>query len=1024
MRRMIRRIGAGMLSLALAVSLVSVSGKEVKADGTKDYKWVIYTSGHPIETDTFNDNGDLYPRGVVCFNGDTVSVIPGTPNQTIHKHPDQNGIEHYGYDLTTAVAKDFTGTGYFSAKKSTVQYKIKKIKLNGEADGEEEISCDAWTLTATSSKPTLVKFDQSDHKEPAKQSIKCGECGKELYTTNIVIESLRTEALDGYEYPITFDANGGHLPSGYMAPNTRIERTAHNTSFPVPTRLGYTFDGYSFSVNNVMECKYVAGSSACTVTVNTVTPEIWNNAKDAVNGVTATARWTPTNITLSYDMDGGRYLGSKEKYVDTVSLSDSEKAFEVLPEKEGFTFGGWYLGTKKIERLSDIKEADWNIQNSYYLKAKWERAEINTEGGTGTIGDPYIINLSGYGEYTVPCTGTSNKYFQVNYEIEGGVEYGISNGYVYEGSTANSSERLSGVGEFDVTSGSSKKLRTAGTNSSFDLTFSYYPPNNYIDKDSAYDLNGIQDGEFVDIDWRKNRTHEIWFRFSIDEPSTVVFKARRQNDSFRFLREDGESGVLVSAIAEKNFYDASTFMGASADASYEFTTLDENVFIPTNKTRDDYENYELRDEEAKLSFLDEGTYYIVVKDNDQRVDKGFDAITIRPYIPLTGVKLDAGSKYPDPKNLQIDAKDELSFINNIVGLIPENADGHIASVSYDTGFIKRDEKTKGTKLTGFDLTGKAGENEVKLYDERGELVDSYKVNRLSDVSVADVTLSGTSFTYTGKEIEPTVTVTLGGKTLEALTDYRIEYSNNVNEGTAAVKIVGINSYVGEKKLTFTIVKDPSQAVTTDVPVTVTDPPVTEVPKTTIKKGDKITTSKATYKVTNAEKKEVQYFAPADKKVKTVSIPATVKALDGTSFKVTSVKKNALKNNTKLKAIKIGNNVKTIGDYAFYGCKNVTKLTLGKNVETIGCFAFANCIKLSAVTLPKALKTIKKSAFKGCKVLKTITVNSQNVFNIQANAIKNIAKNCTIKVPKNYYAKYKKKFTKACGFKNTMKLKNK
>ena len=877
-------------------------------------------------------------------------------------------------------------------------------------------------MTVTGNEPILVTYDKS-FTDTVEQKA-CEICGKNLYRHYKVHEILKTESLGGTRYKVIYDANGGYLGST-AAVNASIERTAHNINLAVPARLGYAFTGYTFSVNNVMESKYEEGSLLCTTTVNPVTSNIWTNAKEAIAGVTATAQWTPTSVKVTFDMDGGRYNDSKKQYVDNISFSDLDKDLKDLvnsPLKEGFEFGGWLLGEKKIEKLTDIPMGSWQKSNSYYLKAKWDRTEINTASGTGTFDDPYIINLSEYGEYTLPCTGTSSQFFEVKYEKEGGVEYGTSKVSVYDGSTANSSESLIGVREFD--SEHSEKIRAVGENSSFDLILSYYLPNNYIDKETAYDLNGIQDGEFVDIDWRKNRTHEIWYRFSIDEPSTVVFKARRNNDSFRFLREDGESGVLVSAIAEKNFYDASTFKGSSADDSYDFTTLDENVFIPTNKTRDDYENYELRDEEAKLSFLDEGTYYIVVKDNDQRVDKGFDAITIRPYIPLTGVKFDAGSKYPDPRNLQIDAKDELSFINNIVGLIPENADGHIASVSYDTAFIKRDEKTKGTKLTGFDLTGKAGENEVKLYDERGELVDSYKVNRLSDVSVADVTLSGTSFTYTGKEIEPTVTVTLGGKTLEALTDYRIEYSNNVNEGTAAVKIVGINSYVGEKKLTFTIVKDPSQAVTTDVPVTVTDPPVTEVPKTTIKKGDKITTSKATYKVTNADKKEVQYFAPADKKVKTVSIPATVKALDGTSFKVTSVKKNALKNNTKLKTIKIGNNVKTIGDYAFYGCKNVTKLTLGKNVETIGCFAFANCIKLSAVTLPKALKTIKKSAFKGCKVLKTITVNSQNVFNIQANAIKNIAKNCTIKVPKNYYAKYKKKFTKACGFKNTMKLKNK
>lgn len=50
--------------------------------------------------------------------------------------------------------------------------------------------------------------------------------------------------------------------------------------------------------------------------------------------------------------------------------------------------------------------------------------------------------------------------------------------------------------------------------------------------------------------------------------------------------------------------------------------------------------------------------------------------------------------------------------------------------------------------------------------------------------------------YTGTEIEPAVTVTMGGQTLQKDTDYTVSYSNNINVGAATVKITGKGSYAG------------------------------------------------------------------------------------------------------------------------------------------------------------------------------------------------------------------------------------
>ncbi len=63
----------------------------------------------------------------------------------------------------------------------------------------------------------------------------------------------------------------------------------------------------------------------------------------------------------------------------------------------------------------------------------------------------------------------------------------------------------------------------------------------------------------------------------------------------------------------------------------------------------------------------------------------------------------------------------------------------------------------------------------------------------------------------------------------------------------------------------------------------------------------------------------------------------------------------MKNNTKVQKVVIGKNVKTIGKKAFYGCKNLTKITVEtKNLalKNVGGQAFANGSKKITVTVPK------------------------------------------------------------------------
>ena len=140
------------------------------------------------------------------------------------------------------------------------------------------------------------------------------------------------------------------------------------------------------------------------------------------------------------------------------------------------------------------------------------------------------------------------------------------------------------------------------------------------------------------------------------------------------------------------------------------------------------------------------------------------------------------------------------------------------------------------------------------------------------------------------------------------------------------------------------------------------------------KGSSIAKFNALYKVTALSAKEntVEFTAMQKSKTK-VTIPSLVK-IDGIIYKVTSIAKNAFKNNKNLKKITIGGNITKINANAFSGCANL------------------KIIKVKS----KKLKSVGKNAFKG------------------------ISAKAEIKVPSDCLEKYKKRLTKK-GQRSSVKI---
>lgn len=74
----------------------------------------------------------------------------------------------------------------------------------------------------------------------------------------------------------------------------------------------------------------------------------------------------------------------------------------------------------------------------------------------------------------------------------------------------------------------------------------------------------------------------------------------------------------------------------------------------------------------------------------------------------------------------------------------------------------------------------------------------------------------------------------------------------------------------------------------------------------------------------------------------------------------------------IRKIVVQNGVTSIGDYAFYGCENVTSVTLPGTVTQIGKLAFYGCKGLTSLELPESVAVVKDYAFAKASGLKTIT----------------------------------------------------
>jgi len=243
----------------------------------------------------------------------------------------------------------------------------------------------------------------------------------------------------------------------------------------------------------------------------------------------------------------------------------------------------------------------------------------------------------------------------------------------------------------------------------------------------------------------------------------------------------------------------------------------------------------------------------------------------------------------------------------------------VYSITPDTGYMVSDVVVDGKSqgnVTSYTFQNIGGSHTISAKFEKVNF-EQIVVTTMTDVQAGVI---------------PTVQVKLGNQILTEKDDFKV---SKVSEDKNVMKLLisGLGNYKGTSKTVEFKIGDKAGTTKGEEEDKNKEAAVGSVHKV----------GNFKYKISSKSAKTVTLTKKVKGK-KAVTVPAAVK-INGTSYKVTAIGANVWKNDKTLRSVVIGKNIKKIGAKAFYGAKNLKKVTIQtKKTYFCGIRSLQRCIK--------------------------------------------------------------------------------
>lgn len=204
------------------------------------------------------------------------------------------------------------------------------------------------------------------------------------------------------DYTITYNLDGGTNSSS----NPDSYTVLYGVTFSNPIKAGYDFAGWYDANGN----KITGINEGCNATFSD-TADLYSKLKTRKTGnVSITAKWTPHNYTISYNLNGGT-ANNKTSYT-----IETEKFTLNAPTKKGYTFLGW-TGSNGTTPQKTVSIAKGSTGNKSYtaIFEKTIYTITTSKVGSGALSDISKVEYDdGTSVFIIPAEGYTTSSLKID----------------------------------------------------------------------------------------------------------------------------------------------------------------------------------------------------------------------------------------------------------------------------------------------------------------------------------------------------------------------------------------------------------------------------------------------------------------------------------------------------------------------------------------------------------------------------------------------------------------------------------